>query len=387
MRFQHLVSQRSGRQRRCAGGWGQPGERGPLWSPLPCAAFPAGELLQSSSGCFWGISLTRAARGSAGALEPVQLSWGLAGGDYLGRSSSVCGELSEGAEGKSPAVCVGLLQWVWAVLPVSLCPLPVPVSLCLFPSLSAGARGTGEPLVVLSTAWIRTSASSLRGLTGTRALRGTGGSSTTVFREKEKRGKSFFPRSSPPALASFPISAPCAELLALCPCCAEEAEWAWGCGRCGNCSYQAAFRQERIIIIIKSLMVPRELGRRSCPRGLIRGSWCFLSLGREFLGSLCCGRFCCVPEISRRSRESRPGAGTGRTSCRTRLAEKQGRSIRKSKFPATRWGIYDRKVWGRKGREQAAKSGGGYKSTGHGSAAECVHTALPAHPFLQILPN
>lgn len=99
MQFQHLVSQRSGGQKRCAGGRREPGERGPLWSPLPCAAFPAGELLQSSPGCFWGISLTRAAHGSAGALEPVQLSWGLAGGDYLGdnlgRAGSVCGELRE----------------------------------------------------------------------------------------------------------------------------------------------------------------------------------------------------------------------------------------------------------------------------------------------------
>lgn len=207
-----------------------------------------------------------------------------------------------------------------------LVPLPVP------PCRNQGDRRAAGGAQRCVDAGPRASASSLRGLTGPRALRETGGSSTTIFKEKEERGKRFFLRSSPPALASFPISAPCAELLALCPCCAEEAEWAWGCGWCGNCSYQAAFRQERIIIIIKSLMVPRELRRRSCPRGLIHGLWCFLSLGCEFLGSLCCGKFCCVPEISRRSRESRPGAGAGRASCRTRLVEKQGRSIRKASF-------------------------------------------------------
>lgn len=168
-----------------------------MWSPLPCAAFPAGELLQSSPGCFWGISLTRAARGSAGALEPVQLSRGLAGGDYLrdnsGRSNSVCGELSEGAEGKGPAVCMGLLQWVWAVLPVSLCPLPVLVPLPIPPCWSQGDRRASGGAQRCVDAGLRTSASSLWGLTGPRALRGTGGSSTTVFKEKEEKREKFFP--------------------------------------------------------------------------------------------------------------------------------------------------------------------------------------------------
>lgn len=73
----------------------------------------------------------------------------------------------------------------------------------------------------------------------------------------------------------------CGELLR-CVCAAQRKPS--GCGAAapsGNCSYQTGFCQKGIIII-KPLMVSREIRRYSCSRGLTCSSQRFLNLYREF---------------------------------------------------------------------------------------------------------
>lgn len=74
-----------------------------------------------------------------------------------------------------------------------------------------------------------------------------------------------------------------------CPCCPEETKWVWGCGS-GNCSHQTGLGQ-KAIIIIKPLMVSREIRRYSCSLTLTCSSWCFLSLYGEFWGLCAAANF------------------------------------------------------------------------------------------------